>query len=86
LSLKYKFFQFFFHKIKTLVPVEPFGIVDFLVESDDGGDVVQLEVGKVGLRRVQGVPVVDPAVRVRAAEGQKLLRYQPVEVAVLKYF
>ena len=68
------------------MPIQPFGIVDLLVEPDDGGDVVEAEVGEVGLGRVKGVAVVDPALRVRAAEGQKLLRNKPVEIAVLKLF
>ena len=45
---------------------------------------MQLEVGEVGLRRVQRVPVVDPALRMRPAERDELLGHQPVEVAILK--
>jgi len=45
---------------------------------------VKAEVGEVGLGRVQRVPVVDPALRVRPAEGHELLGDEPVEIAVLK--
>ena len=45
---------------------------------------MQLEVGEVGLRGMQGVAVVDPALRMRPAERDELLGYQPVEVAILK--
>jgi hypothetical protein len=67
-----------------LCPNLPFCVIDFLVEPDDGGDVVKAEVGEVGLGRVQRVPVVDPALRVRPAEGHELLGDEPVEIAVLK--
>ena len=65
-------------------PKLPFCVIDFLVEPDDGVDVVKAEVGEVGLGRVQRVPVVDPALRVRPAEGHELLGDEPVEIAVLK--
>ena len=45
---------------------------------------MKAEVGEVGLGRVERVPVVDPALRVRPAEGHELLGDEPVEIAVLK--
>ena len=62
---------------------EPLAVVDLLVEPHDAGDVVQPEVGEVGLGRVERVPVLDLGLGVRPAERQELFRHQPVEVPVL---
>ena len=57
---------------KQTLEKQPFRVVDLFVEPDDGGDVVKAEVWEVGLRRVKRIPVIDPALRVRPAEGDKL--------------
>lgn len=65
---------------------ETFGIVNFLVKSDNAGDIVKAEVGEIGLWRVERVAVLNPAVRVRSAEGEELARDKPVEITVLNLF
>ena len=64
---------------------EPLAIVDLLVQPHHAGDVVQPEVGEVGLWGVQRVTVLDLAMRVWAAEGEEFLGHKPVEVAVLHF-
>ncbi len=48
---------------------ELLGFVHALVEADDGGDAVRVEVVEIVIWRVQGVPVLDAALVVRAGKG-----------------
>ena len=59
------------------------GVVQLVVESYDGGDVVAPEVGQIGFRRVQLVAVDNPAVDVRRRKGEQFLRHDPIHVTVL---
>ena len=62
---------------------EPLAVVDLLIEPDNTGDVVESEVRKVGLGRVQRVAVLDLGLGVGTAESQKLLRDEPVKITIL---
>lgn len=63
---------------------ESLSVVYFLVQSDDRREFVELEVGKVILWRVKRVAVLNLALLVGSAEGDKLLGYEPVEITILK--
>ena len=65
---------------------ETFGIVDFLVKSDNAGDIVEAEVREIGLWRVERVAVLNLAVWMRSAERKELARDKPVEITVLNLF
>ena len=62
---------------------EPLAVVDLLIEPDNTGDVVESEVRKVGLGRVQRVAVLDLGLGVGTAKSQKLLRDEPVKITIL---
>ena len=62
---------------------EALAVVDLLVESDNTSDVVESEVRKVRLGRVQGVAVLYLGLSMRATESQKFLRNEPVEITIL---
>ena len=62
---------------------ETFGIVDFLVKSDNAGDIVEAEVREIGLWRVERVAVLYLGLCVGAAESQKFLRDEPVKIPIL---
>ncbi len=62
---------------------EALGVVDLLVESDDGGDSMKTEVVEVGFRCMERIAVIDARLGVRATKGQEFLRHQPVKVPVL---
>ena len=65
---------------------DTFGIVDFLVKSDNAGDIVEAEVREIGLWRVERVAVLNLAVWMRSAERKELARDKPVEITVLNLF
>lgn len=64
---------------------EAFGVVDFLVETNDASYIVFSEIAYVSFGRVQWVAVFDFALSVWSRERQKFLRKYPVQVTVF-YF
>jgi len=54
-----------------------------IVEPDNAGDGVKAEVGKVGLRTVERIHVLNLGVWMRSAEGEKATWHQPIEITVL---
>lgn len=64
---------------------EAFGVVDFLVETNDTSYVVFSEVAYISFGRVQRVTVLDFALGVRSRERQEFLRKYPVQVTVFNF-
>lgn len=68
---------------KQVVVIEPgvretFGVVDLLVETDNGGDVVFAEIREVSLGRVEGITVFYFTFWMWTAECKKFARDDPI--------
>lgn len=67
--------------IKTSIS-ELFSLVHSLVQADNGGHVVETEVGKVVVRRVKRVAILNATLVVWTSKGQELAWQDPVEVTI----
>lgn len=62
-------------------PGESSSIVNPLIQTDDGGDVILPKVGEIGFRSVLSFFFI--LGRMRSAESDELVRNNPVEITIL---
>ena len=64
---------------------KPFGIIYFSVKPYNGCDIMQTKIGKIGFRRMQGIPIVNLALGMRTTESNEFFRNQPIEISILNF-